>query len=961
MTRHQPEQAAEAASYLEDARTFEPAWQRRWRESDALAADLQSGLPKQVILDFFPYPSGAGLHVGHPLGYLATDTFARYRRMQGYNVLHSMGFDSFGLPAEQYAIQTNRHPRETTAENVANILRQLRLLGLGHDESRRFLTSDPAYYRWTQWIFLQIHDSVWDADARWTDGLRRTVTGRAVTASEMRRMLATGERCVGTDGLPASSGSAGARRAQAGEIERVIDRSRLARMQEVEVNWCPMLGTVLANEEVTADRHSERGNYPVYRRALKQWTLRISCYADRLDQDLSLLDWPPGIVQMQHNWIGARDGVELRFPVQGEDALSVFTTRPDTIHGVTFLALAAEHPLARRLLPARLLDPLGGAASADPPAGLRLPFEAIHPLTGATLPVFVAPYVLSAYGTGAVMGVPAHDARDFTFATSMGLAVVPVIEPEDTWLIASGPPGTAIEDLRELYRRDPAAFGRAYEACSSLLGCPANPAHLHGAPTSLAQAQVLADLQAASAGRATRTYRLRDWIFSRQRYWGEPFPIVYDEDTLEPHALADSELPVQLPPMEDFSPEVSDDPDMPVRTPLDRAPGWLHVWGRVVGDGRVILTAPGDPGARRFLRDPNTMPNWAGSCWYYLRYFDAHSDTAFVSTEAERYWSGGPAAAAAVDLYVGGAEHAVLHLLYARFWHKVLYDRGLVSTPEPFARLFSQGMITADAYQDARGFYVDPHDVSLRMQDEVEVAIDKNSGEQLTIHAGKMGKRYKNGVPPEEVTARHSVDAYRCYMLFLGPLSSSTPWREEPIAGMTRFLSSVWQMAHGPLEDALDPEVDRIVHRTIHAVTADLEALRFNTALSSLMKLHNAIEAAPGRPARQHVETLVRLLQPFAPHLAAELQDTCLACPAAAIRWPSCDLKKLALARLTLVVQVNGRVRAQIPIGADADAASREAAARAEASVAEHRSGRTVRKLVHVARGETRLINFVVT
>jgi leucyl-tRNA synthetase len=971
-----PQQSRPLASYLDAAKDFEAKWQHHWQETNAFETDpIRLDQPKQVILDFFPYPSGIGLHVGHPLGYIATDVFARFRRMQGYNVLHSMGFDSFGLPAEQYAVQSNRHPRETTDENVANMLMQLRRMGLDHDEKRRFLTSDPDYYKWTQWIFLILYDSVWDPVVEWTDSLGRTVRGRSIAADELRRLLADGSRHVDRDDHVAGPSTPGARPAKPDEIDALIDKNRLAQLREVEVNWCPMLGTVLANEEVTTDGRSERGDYPVYRRPLRQWTLRITNYADRLAEDLGLLDWPTGILEMQRNWIGARDGARIDFAVEGsEDILSVFTTRPDTVYGVTFLGLAANHPLTLATVPAvqraaldnRATDAENGA-SKPTIRGLQLPFFGIHPLTAERIPLFATNYVLSDYGTGAVMGVPAHDQRDFDFARQFDLPIVPVIRPDHDWLAANAPALANISDedeLRQLYATHCAAFASAYEGYGDMLSAAPNPQSLRKLSNAAGRKEIISDLETKGGGRAVRTYRLRDWIFSRQRYWGEPFPIVYDPTDDRVYALADSELPVRLPPMEDFSPITSDDPNAPVRTPLSKVVDWVTVWGNVGADGRVVLTEPNASGARRFLRDTNTMPNWAGSCWYYLRYFDPDDDTAFVAPALERYWGDGPNAIGSVDLYVGGAEHAVLHLLYARFWHKVLYDRGLLSAPEPFTKLYSQGMITADAYQDARGFYVETFDVDLRDEGGTPTAIMKTTGERVTIVKGKMGKRYKNGIPPEEVADRHSVDAYRCYMMFLGPLDATSPWREEPIVGIDRFLSTVWQMAHGPFDEAVDPEIESVVHRTIRDVTANIENLRLNTAVAALMKLVNALSHQKQAPARAHVETLVKLMAPFAPHLAEELFAACFALPdgittVAKSPWPSYDPAKTVVKRQVVIVQVNGKVRGKLEVDADVNDSAVETLAKQDQTVARYLSGKQLRQTFHATRVQSRLVNFL--
>jgi len=964
--------------YLKAAKDFEAKWQHHWRETNAFGTDpVRIGQPKQVILDFFPYPSGIGLHVGHPLGYIATDAFARCRRMQGYNVLHSMGFDSFGLPAEQYAVQSNRHPRDTTDENVANMLKQLRLMGLGHDQERRFLTSEPDYYKWTQWIFLVLYDSVWDPVVEWTDSLGRPVRGRAVAADEMRRMLADGSRFVDRNGFVTAPDAPGSKRVEAGGIAALVDRNRLAQLREVEVNWCPMLGTVLANEEVTVHGRSERGDCPVYLRPLRQWTLRITSYADRLAEDLALLNWPAGILEMQRNWIGAREGAWIDFAVEGSnDTVGVFTTRPDTVYGVSFLGLAANHPLALATVsPAdrAALDQISAASAvgADSPKsaarGLRLPSFAVHPLTGERIPLFATDYVLSDYGTGAVMGVPAHDQRDFEFARQFGLPIVPVIRPDHDWLVANAPSSAnagAEENLLRHYAAHCDDFTCAYDRYGAILDAAPNPPAIRKLANADGRKAIVGELEKTTSGKAGRTYLLRDWIFSRQRYWGEPFPIVYGAADDRVYALADRELPVRLPPMEDFSPITSEDPDAAVRTPLSKAVDWMTVWGKVDAAGRVVLTEPGAAGAQQFRRDANTMPNWAGSCWYYLRYFDPKNDAAFVAPEVERYWGDGPNAVGSVDLYVGGAEHAVLHLLYARFWHKVLYDRKLLSAPEPFTKLYSQGMITADAYQDARGFYVEPLDVELSEHDGGPVAILKSTRERLKIVKGKMGKRYKNGIPPEEVADRHSVDAYRCYMMFLGPLDATSPWREEPIVGVDRFLSTIWQMAQGPLSDTVDPEIDSIVHRAIRDVTTDIENLRMNTAVATLMKLVNALSDQKGTPARTHVETLVKPLAPFAPHLAEELFATCFALPAgigtiAKSPWPSYDPAKTIVKRQVVIVQINGKVRSRLEVDAGVDESAVETLAKQDHTVTKYLMGKQLRRVFHVNKVQSRLVNFL--
>ena len=931
---------------------IEARWQDRW-EADgtfngsnpagplAGGFDRMGGRPKFMIMDMFPYPSGAGLHVGHPLGYIATDVYARYLRMTGHNVLHPFGYDAFGLPAEQYAIDTGQHPAVTTEQNIATMRRQLRRLGLGHDQRRDLATTDPGYYKWTQWIFLQIFSSWYDGQA-----------GRARPVTDLIAEFASGElEPVGEanpDGLPWGELSPAQRR-------QVVDGYRLAYISTELVNWCPGLGTVLANEEITAEGRSDIGNYPVYRRPLRQWMLRISAYAQRLIDDLDRVDWPESIKIMQRNWIGASDGAVADFPVARGDSpgqapgvpgqeldaavrISVFTTRPDTVPGATYLVLAPEHPLVDQLVTGRWPEetppawryPQGTPAGAGPAeavaayravaarlsdrqrtqesgkTGVFTGSYVINPMTGERIPAFVADYVLMRYGTGAIMAVPAHDDRDLVFARAFGLPVRAVLAPPAGWLASHGLP------LGAPASQWPAAFSGEGN-------------YLDVAIPGLSRTATLRDgIEAAAGwlgshgfGRAARSYRLRDWLFSRQRYWGEPFPIVYDSTGL-PVALPDSELPVTLPEMTDFRPRPQADEATEPEPPLARAVDWAN----------PVLDL-GD-GPRQCRRELNTMPQWAGSCWYYLRYLDPANTARFTSEEAEQYWLVPPGAApgdGGVDLYVGGVEHAVLHLLYARFWHKVLYDLGHVSTREPFQRLFNQGYIQADAYLDARGMYVPAVDVTATPGGGFSYR-----GARVTARAGKMGKSKKNAISPDDVYAAYGADTLRLYEMAMGPLDTDRPWHTDDIIGVHRFLQRLWRtvidehtgasrVSDGPLGET----TIRRLNATISAVRRDVTAMRFNTAIARLMELgtHAAKVAAagPGVP-RALAEPLVLMTAPFAPHIAEELWAA-LGHPRtlAYEPFPESDEALAAEQLVTLPVQIDSktRFRVQVPATAQQD------------------------------------------
>jgi leucyl-tRNA synthetase len=910
------------------AAQIESRWQDLWeREGTFRAANPTgtlsegfanvAGREKFYVNDMFPYPSGAGLHVGHPLGYIGTDVLGRYLRMKGHNVLHTMGFDSFGLPAEQYAIETGQHPRVTAAANIETYRRQLRRLGLGHDPRRSVATSDTDFYRWTQWIFLQIFEA-WYDDA-------------AARARPIAALVA--ELDAGTREPAPSTNPFGRRWATLSRRERreVIDNHRLAYLGEAPVNWCPGLGTVLANEEVTAEGRSERGNFPVFRRPLKQWMLRITAYAERLLDDLARLDWPESVKEMQRHWIGRSTGARIRFASPAGD-IEVFTTRPDTVFGATFIVLAPEHPMVGALTAATWPDGTregwtGGAATpggAVTTTGKFTGFWASNPVSGARIPVFVADYVLIGYGTGAIMAVPGQDERDWAFAEAFDLPIVRTVEP-------------------------PADFdGKAYTG----EGRAINSGFLNGLGVAEAKQRIGGWLEEHGVGAATVTYRLRDWLFSRQRYWGEPFPIVYDEAGL-PVALPPGMLPVELPDMADFAPPAYDpeDADSAPQPPLGRASEWATVT-LDLGDG-----------PKTYRRELNTMPQWAGSCWYEIRYLDPTNDERFVDPEVERYWMGpgAPGDPGGVDLYVGGVEHAVLHLLYARFWQKVLFDLGHVSASEPFRRLFNQGLVQAHAYTDERGVYVPAQEVEERDGGFVW------RGRPVTRTYGRMGKSLKNSVTPDEIYAAYGADTLRMYEMFTGPLDQSRPWETRAVIGSHRLLQRIWRTVideeTGACRVADVPAADatrRILHRTIAAVCESIEGLRFNIAIARITELTNHLTQAfaSGGVPRAVAEPLVLMLAPLAPHVAEELWSRLG--HARSLAWesfPAADASLLVDDTIDIPVQVNGKVRAVVSVPSNADRAAMERAARADAKVAAQLAGRTVRKVV-VALG--RLVSFVV-
>ncbi len=890
------------------AADIEARWQDRWEKEGTFEAPNPSGrlgpaegtavpADKFFLMDMFPYPSGAGLHVGHPLGYIATDVVGRFKRMCGVNVLHTLGYDAFGLPAEQYAVQTGQHPRVTTEANITNMRRQLRRLGLAHDQRRTFASIDPEYVRWTQWIFLQHFTAWYDRDA---DGGR----GKARPIAELVEALESGDRPT-PDGRPWQQLSAAEQRA-------VIDDHRLAYVAEAPVNWCPGLGTVLANEEVTSEGRSERGNFPVFQRRLRQWMMRITAYADRLIDDLDRIEWPEKVKLMQRNWIGRSQGAHIHFPTDAGD-LSVFTTRPDTVFGATFMVVAPEHPLVEALIADEWPEGTPEAWTHGQPTpveavrtyiaetsarteverqtegrqktGVFTGAYATNPATGRRIPVFVADYVLMGYGTGAIMAVPGQDERDWEYAERFGLPIVRTVQPPQDWT------------------------GEAYTGEGPAINSANAEISLDGLEVAEAKARIIEWLEAKGLGSGTVTYRLRDWLFSRQRYWGEPFPIVYDE-TGAVHAIPDELLPVDLPDVPDYSPKTYDphDADSQPEPPLARVPEWVEV-ELDLGDG-----------PRRYTRDTNTMPNWAGSCWYELRYLDPANTERVTDAEAERYWMGPrqPGGTGGVDLYVGGIEHAVLHLLYARFWHKVLYDLGYLTSEEPFYRLFNQGYIQAYAYTDARGQYVHADEV---IEDGDSPTGYSWQGQPVNREYGKMGKSLKNIVTPDDMYEAYGADTFRVYEMSMGPLDVSRPWETRAVVGAQRFLQRVWRNVvdedTGELRvsDSMPDEATlRLLHRTIEGVRGDFEGMRFNTAIAKLIELNNGLTKL-GRVPRAAIEPLVLMLAPVAPHIAEELwsrlgHEGSLAHEA----FPVADPAYLVEETVTCVVQVAGKVRDRIEV-----------------------------------------------
>ncbi|UQE75046.1 leucine--tRNA ligase [Gordonia sp. PP30] len=967
---------------------IESRWQEYWTAQQTFAAPNPVGPlagdfsafsgsgpdapDKLFVQDMFPYPSGAGLHVGHPLGFIASDVYARFQRMAGRNVLHTMGFDSFGLPAEQYAVQTGTHPRTTTEANIERYLQQIRRLGLGHDERRRVATTDVDFYRWTQWIFLQIYNAWFDAEAN-----------KARPISELIAEFDSGARTLG-DGRVWSELDDAAR-------SEVLDSYRLVYLSDSLVNWCPGLGTVLANEEVTADGKSERGNFPVFRKNLRQWMMRITAYSDRLLDDLDLLDWPEKVKTMQRNWIGRSRGARVKFPLrprvvagsathaQGqavpaipplvepgrdegaarvETSIEVFTTRPDTLFGASYMVLAPEHELVDQIVAdAWPDDPSTGSGidarwtggAADPKAaiasyrasiaaksdlerqenkektGVFTGAYATNPVNGEPLPVFIADYVLLGYGTGAIMAVPAHDERDYEFATAFGLPI------------------------REVIGSDEGVADKAFTGDGPLV----NSGFLDGLRVDEAKAAIVEHLESEGTGVGTVQFKLRDWLFARQRYWGEPFPIVYDEHGA-PVALPETMLPIELPEVADYAPVAfdPDDADSRPSPPLAKATEWVTV-DLDLGDG-----------LQRYTRDTNVMPQWAGSSWYQLRYIDPTNEETLCAKENEAYWMGprpalhGANDPGGLDLYIGGVEHAVLHLLYSRFWHKVLFDLGYVTSREPYRRLFNQGMIQAYAYTDARGVYVPAEEV-------VERGGKYFYGdEEVSQEYGKMGKSLKNSVAPDDICRDYGADTLRVYEMSMGPLDQSRPWATKDVVGAQRFLQRVWRLVVD--EETGDVRVSdseptgddlKALHRTIAGVRDDYDGLRMNTAGAKLIELTNHLtKSYPGGAPRAVVEPLVLMLAPLAPHLAEELWNRLGHKGSLAHGpFPEVDESYLVEDTVEVPVQVKGKVRSRIQVAADAAEATVVAAALADEKIAALLDGEP-RKVIYVPG---RMVNIV--
>ncbi len=857
-------------------REFEPIWQQHWLASKAFQAPnpnqpgFDSSKPKFYVLDMFPYPSGEGLHVGHLEGYTATDIVARYKRMKGFNVLHPIGWDAFGLPAEQFAIKTGLHPSIATANNISRFKSQLRKIGFSYDWAREVNTTDPDYYRWTQWIFLKLYNSWFDPEKKAARPIEELIAAR------------------GQD-FPDESEN---------ERREFVDGSRLAYVAEAPVNWCQELGTVLANEEVV-DGKSEVGGFPVVRRPMRQWMLRITSYADRLLEELEPLDWPESIKILQRNWIGRSEGAQATFRVDGStEGITVFTTRPDTLFGATYVVLAPEHPLVDRVTtPAQRAavteykarvsakSDLERTDLAKEKTGIFTGGFAINPVNQEKVPIWIADYVLVSYGTGAIMAVPGHDERDYDFAGIFGLEIRYVVEP---------PVPT--------------------ESCFTGDGVAKNSGFLDGLTTAEAKRKIIDWLEKQGSGKRSITYKLRDWLFSRQRYWGEPFPIVWRDGRHE--ALPESDLPVVPPPLDDYRPTGTVEP------PLAKAKAWI--------------TLP--EGATREL---NTMPQWAGSCWYFLRFVSPNEANRFVDETAERYWMSGDDAdnrrRGGVDLYVGGTEHAVLHLLYSRFWHKVLYDLNYVSTVEPFQRLVNQGMILGQDNQ-------------------------------------KMSKSRGDVVAPDEIVEEYGADALRLYEMFLGPLESTKPWSTSGVEGVYRFLARVWRLVmdedqegQWQLSSALESidlssRQQKVVHSTIKKVSEDLESLSFNTAIAQMMILVNEFTGVERRPV-EAVRSLLTLLSPFAPHLAEELWSHLgskfagfegMACQQS---WPVWRDEFLRQDEVEIVIQINGKLRDKMTVKKDLGKAELEQLALASLKVQEATRDKAIRKIVVVPN---KVVNVVI-
>jgi leucyl-tRNA synthetase len=917
----------------------ERRWQQYWENNKTFRtldpADEPGNKPKYYILDMFPYPSGAGLHVGHPEGYTATDILARYKRMAGFHVLHPMGWDAYGLPAEEYARKTGTHPRITTVQNINTFRRQIKSLGFSYDWDREVDTTDPDYFRWTQFIFLVIHDT-------WYDPVQKK--GRPISELPIPEEVKTeGELAV----------------------KKYQDAHRLAYQAEAMVNWCPAMGTVLANEEVTSDGKSDVGGHPVERRPLRQWLMRITAYGDRLIDELELVDWPESIKQMQRNWIGKSIGAEVDFGLEEfSTTIRVFTTRPDTLFGATYMVLAPEHPLVEWITSADQKDAVKAYQEAaankseqdrtrddKTKTGVPLGVNAINPVTGKPIPVWIADYVLNNYGTGAIMAVPAHDERDFAFAKQFGLPIVPVVQPTIEWLKQTNSTETEMTE----------AF------CEE--GVAINSGLLNGKTTHEAKETIIEWLELQGIGQRKVNFKLRDWLFSRQRYWGEPFPLLHElGDNGQPtgvvRRLSVEDLPLKLPDMEDFNPTGSPE------GPIAKATDWVE------------LTLDG----KRYRRETNTMPQWAGSCWYYLRYIDPKSTLSLADPSKLKHWL-------PVDLYVGGAEHAVLHLLYSRFWHKVLFDRGFVPCREPFQRLVNQGMILGEFEYHISPVNFEKHLAKLQelkietlsrtegntityvVKDLEDDQTEKRKGKlylkgteiELQGRADKMSKSRGNVVNPDDIVKEYGADSLRLYEMFMGPLEATKPWNTKSVEGVYRFLSRVWRLivddaAEKPVLSAsvqdIPPETEtlRILHKTIRKVGEDTEGLRFNTAISAMMELCNHLTPMKVRP-KSVLETFVLILAPYAPHIAEELWAVLGHANTLAYEpWPQYDPALTVDDEIEVPVQIGGKLKARLQVAADIDDATLEATAKAHPEVVKALEGKTIKRVIVKSK---KLVNIV--
>jgi leucyl-tRNA synthetase len=1078
------------------ANEIEQRWQRTWdenltfRQPNPGEHDFDARKPKFYCLDMFPYPSGAGLHVGHPEGYTATDIISRFKRMKGFNVLHPMGWDAFGLPAEQYAIQTGIHPAITTRNSIDNFRRQLKRFGFSYDWTREFGTIDEDYYTWTQWIFLRLYDAWFDpssspghdVDASAVTDSSSTPAGRARPIADLIEMLESGDAAVNMFGELVIHGAhpnvltgepVGLRQwheLTEQEREDFLDSQRLAYRDEMIVNWCPKLGTVLANDEVTAEGLSERGGFPVLRKPLRQWVFRITAYAERLLRQLDALDWPESTKAMQREWIGRSEGAEIDFALANQvssdapdqvSSLRVFTTRPDTVFGATYMVVAPEHELCDAVIAGQLgVDEVTREAlrayvawaknrsdierqEGKDKTGVFTGVHAINPASGERIPVWTADYVLTGYGTGAIMAVPAHDERDFAFAQKFRLPIRDVIypravhamkyfsdhaypdgNPSATWrdeladflgLVVSAhatepfdvalcvirdrrrgtPPGTmtgvaldqpgalgeqrgatravwletlddldiaSFTDLCHRFREATyyANLGESYDGPGTGVNSANDEVSLNGLAVAEAKIEIVKWLQRKGLGTRKINYRLRDWVFSRQRYWGEPFPIVYDEKG-RAYPISESHLPVRLPELADYAPVESDDPQ-PL---LAKATAWVHTTAGAAGVDPKIL-----PPETPVTRETNTMPGSAGSSWYAIRYCDARNASRFVGAEAERYWMGprDGAPVGGVDLYLGGSEHAVGHLLYARFWQNVLFDLGYCSTPEPFRKLFHQGLITSFAYQRPDKSLV-PVDLVREVADGkfVEVA----TGKPVAQITAKMSKSLKNVVNPDDVIAEYGADTFRLYEMYMGPLDASKPWNPRDIGGLHRFLQRTWRVlvseetGHLRLADAPDMKLERLLHRLIAKVEHDIERLAFNTAIATMIEFVNAATAADPTAAgggsaaqagssrgvltREQVRRFVLALAPFVPHLAEEVwRKLGHASSVTHAPWPDHDEAMLRDQEVEIPISLMGKVKSRVVVPADADAKVIEAAALAEPKIVELLAGKPIKKVIVV-------------